>query len=32
MMMDILDLSDCSMKNADIERLQENSVIAHIWQ
>ena len=31
MMMDILDLSDCSMKNADNERLQENSAIAHIW-
>ena len=31
MMMDILDPSDGSMKNADIERLQENSAITHIW-
>ena len=31
MMMDMLDLSDYSMRDADIERLQENSAIAHIW-
>ncbi len=30
MMMDILDPSDSNMKNADIERLQGNSTIAHI--
>ena len=30
-MMDNPDPSDCSMKNADIERLQENSAITHIW-